>query len=173
MRSNICAMVNKLQKSCWPENKPFGIDEVDFIGYHANSTTRYKRLEGMITIEYRHRVPLEHDLLVRLLLAMYIGNDIRPGEEGCDLKWCPVRNEMGATECTVTRVMARRTSRGHCRHDIPLGEHNRKLQRWSLQGKTRETMYLIKLATRGADSSLAILDKIRSGKWNSRPPNLR
>ena len=51
MRSNICAMVK---------------------GYHANSTTRYKRLEGMITIEYRHRVPLEHDLLVRLLLAMYI-----------------------------------------------------------------------------------------------------
>ena len=76
-------MINDLQKLCWPENKPFGIDEVEFVGYHANCTTGYKKLASMITIEYRHRVPLEQDLLVGLLLAMYIGNDIPTGEEGC------------------------------------------------------------------------------------------
>lgn len=82
-------------------------------------------------------------------------------------------NEMGTTVCTVTKVTVRRTSRGHCRQDIPLGEYDRKLQGWTLQVKTRETMYLMKLTTRGDDSSLEILNKIRSGKWNSRPPNPR
>lgn len=70
-----------------------------------------------------------------LLLAMYIGNDIPKGEVGCCLKWCPVRNEMASTACTVTRVTARRRSRGHGRQDIPLGEYDRKHQRWTPPGK--------------------------------------
>ena len=37
----------------------------------------FKRLEGMITIEYRQHVQLEQDLLVGLLLAMHIGNESR------------------------------------------------------------------------------------------------
>ncbi len=53
MRRNICTILNTLQNQCWPENEPFDITEVEFMGYHANSSTKHKRLEGMITIEYR------------------------------------------------------------------------------------------------------------------------
>ena len=129
MRLNIWEMLSKLQWICLPDKKDFSIDEVDFIGHHANSTTRY-----LIS----KRVPLEQDLPVGLLrvFAMYIGNDIPKDEVGWGLKWCPVQNEMASTACTVTRVTARRTSRGHCRQDIPLGEHDRKRQRWTLPGKT-------------------------------------
>ena len=161
MRLNIWEMLSKLQWICLPDNKEFSIDEVDFIGYHANSTTRYQSMEGMIAIEYQTRVLFKQDLPVGLLLAMYIGNNIPEGEVGCGLKWCPVRNEMASTACTVTRVTTRRTSRGHCRQDIPLGEHDRKHQRWTLPGKTSETASLMKLTTKGDDSSLAILEKIR------------
>jgi hypothetical protein len=87
IRLNICTMMNTLQNQCCPENEPFDIAEVEFMGYHANSSTKHKRLEGMITIEYRPRTPLEQDLLIGLLLAMYIGNDIPLDEEGCGLKW--------------------------------------------------------------------------------------
>ena len=107
--------MNALQSLCWPENDPFDITEVEFMGYYANSTSKHKRLEGMITIEYRHRVSLEQDLLVGLLLVMHIGNDIPKDEDGCGLKWYPIRNEMGVTTCTVTKVTDRRTTRGHCR----------------------------------------------------------
>ena len=172
-RSNICAMMNELQNLCWPENEPFDIAEVEFIGYHANSTSKHKRLEGMITIEYRHRVSLEQDLRVGLLLAMHIGSYIPMDKEVCGLKWCPIRNEMGTTACTVTKVTVRRTARGHCRQEIPMGEYDRNRRRWSLKGKTKETLYLRKMATRVGDSSLAILNKIRTRKWNSRPPNPR
>jgi hypothetical protein len=48
----------------------------------------------MITIAYRQYVQLEQDLLVGLLLAMYIDNDIPQGEGDNGLKWCPLRNEM-------------------------------------------------------------------------------
>ena len=143
------------------------------MGYHANSTSKHKRLEGMITIEYRPRIPLEQDLLVGLLLVMHMGNDIPRDEEGCGLKWCPIRNKLGETTCTITKVTTRRTTRGHCRQEIPLGEYDRNRQRWSLKGKTKETSYLLKLATKGDNSSLAILNKIRTRKWNSAPPNSR
>jgi hypothetical protein len=42
-----------------------------------------------------------------------------------------------------------------------------------LKAKQKETSYLLKLATKGDNSSLAILDKIRTRKWNSAPPNSR
>ena len=117
------------------------------------------------------RVSLEQDLLVGLLLTMHIRNDIPKDEDGCGLKWYPIRNEMGVTTCTVTKVTVRRTTRGHCRQEIPMGEYDRNRQRWSLKGKTKETSYLLKMAMRGGDSSLAILNKIHKRKWNSRPPN--
>ena len=90
-------------------------------------------MEGMITIEYRHHVPLEQDLLVGLLLVMHIGNDIPQGETRSGLKWCPFRNEIGYTSCTVTRVTVRRSVRRHYRQDIPLGVYDRKQQRWTLR----------------------------------------
>ena len=173
MRLSICTMLNTLQNQCWPENEPFDIAEVEFMGYHANSTSKHKRLEGMITIEYRPKIPLEQDLLVGLLLAMHIGNDIPKGQEGCGFKWCPIRNELGETTCTVTKVTTRRTTKGHCRQEIPMGEYNRNRQHWSLKDKTKETLYLLKMAARGDDSSLAVLNKIRTRKWNSTPPNPR
>ncbi len=71
-----CEMLNKLQYRCCPDNVPFKIDEINFNGYFAHSPAEHKRLEGMITIEYRHHIPLEQDLQVGLLLAMHIGNDI-------------------------------------------------------------------------------------------------
>ena len=166
-------MMNALQNQYCPENEPFGIAEMEFMGYYVNSTSTHKRLEGMITIEYRPRVSLEQDLLVGLLLTIHIGNDIPTDEDGCGLKWCPIRNELGTTTCTVTKVMVRRTTRGHCRQEIPLGEYDRNRQRWSLKGKTKETSYLLKMVMRGDESSLAILNKIRTRKWNSKPPNPR
>ena len=86
MRVVTCEMLNKLQQLCWPDNEPFKIEEINFIGYHAHSKSEFKRLEGMIMIEYRHHVQLEQDLLVGLLLAMYIGNDIPQGEGDSGLK---------------------------------------------------------------------------------------
>ena len=127
----------------------------------------------MITIEYRHHTPLEQDLQVGLLLSMHIGNDIPTGEAGSGLKWCPIRNELAHTSCTVTRVSARRSTRGHCRQDIPLGIYDRKQQRWTLRDKTEEIAYLLKLTGKSDDSSMIILNKIRSAPWNSKPPNLR
>ena len=127
----------------------------------------------MITIEYRPHIPLEQDLQVGLLLAMYMGNDIPTGQAGSGLKWCPIRNEMSHTSCTVTRVSARRSTRGHCRQDIPLGIYDRKQQRWTLKDRTDEITYLMKLAGRSDDSSMTILDKIRAAPWKSKPPNLR
>jgi hypothetical protein len=159
-------MLNKLQQRCWPDNAPFTIDEINFIGYFAHSPSETKRLEGMITIEYRHHTPLEQDLQVGLLLAMHIGNDIPTGEAGSGLKWCPIRNELAHTSCTVTRVSARRSTRGHCRQDIPLGIYDRKQQRWTLKEKTDEIAYLLKLAGKSDDSSMIILDKIRSAPCN-------
>ena len=155
------------------ENDPFDIAEVEFMGYYVNSSSKHKWLEGMITIEYRHRVSLEQDLLVGLLLTMHIRNDIPKDEDGCGLKWCPIQNEMCVTTCTVTKVTDRRITRGHCRQEIPMGEYDRNRQRWSLKGKTKETSYLLKMTMSGGDSSLVILNKIRKRKWNSRPPNPR
>ena len=95
-------LLNTLQQMCWTDNEPFKIEEINFIGYHANSKSELKRLEGMITIEYRQHIQLEQDLLVGLLLTMYIGNDIPEGEADSGLKWCPHRNERAYTACTVT-----------------------------------------------------------------------
>jgi hypothetical protein len=173
MRVVTWEMLNKLQQMCWPDNEPFKIEEINFIGYHAHSTPEFKRLEGMITIEYRQHVQLEQDLLVGLLLAMHIGNDIPQGEAGSGLKWCPLRNEIAYTACTVTRVTARRSTRGHCRQDIPLGVYDRKQKRWTLRDKTDEITYLLHLARKSDDMSLTILDRIRSAPWKSRSPNLR
>jgi hypothetical protein len=60
-----------------------------------------------------------------------------------------------------------------CCQDIPLGIYDRKQQRWTLKDKTDEIAYLLKLAGKSDDSSMIILDKIRSDPWNSKPPNLR
>jgi hypothetical protein len=57
------------------------------MGYYANSTSKHKRLEGMITIEYRPRVSLEQDLLTDFLLTIHKGNDIPKDEDGYGLKW--------------------------------------------------------------------------------------
>ena len=108
-----------------------------------------------------------------MLNWMHIGNDIPQGEAGSGLKWCPLRNEVAYTACTVTRVTARRSTRGHCRQDIPLGIYDRKQQRWTLKDKTDEITYLLHLARKGDYLSLTILDRIRSAPWNSRSPNLR
>ena len=61
----------------------------------------------------------------------------------------------------------------HCSQDIPLGIYDRKQQRWTLKDKTDEIAYLLKLAGKSDDSSMIILDKIRSAPWKSKPPNLR
>ena len=145
MRLNTCAMLNKLQKICWPDNEDFGIQDVECISYMANGSTKAKRLEGMITVNYRPQVPMEQDILVGILLAMHMGNDIPDGERGSGIKWCPLRNEVTYTTCTVTRISVRRTTRGHCRHDIPLGTYDRKQQRWTLKGNYTEVDYLMKL----------------------------
>jgi hypothetical protein len=113
------------------------------MGYHANRSTKHKRLEGMITIEYRPRIPLKHDLLVGLLLAMHMGNDIPRDDEGCELKWCPIRNKLDETTCTITKVTSRRTTRGHCRQEIPMGVYDRNRQRWTFKGKTKRDLVLI------------------------------
>ncbi len=143
------------------------------MGYHENSSTKHKRLEGMITIEYRPRIPLEQDLLIGLLLSIHMGNDIPQDDEGCGIKWCPIRDKLGETTCMVTKVTSRRTTRGHCRQEIPMGLYDRNRQRWTFKDKTKETSYLLKLATKGGNSSLSILNKIRTRTWNSAPPNSR
>ncbi len=79
---------------------------------------------------------------------------------------------MAHTSCTVTRVSARRSTRGPYRQDIPLGIYDRKQQRWTLKDRTDEITYLLKLAVKDDDSSMIILDKIRSAPWNLKPPNL-
>ena len=135
--------------------------------------THKQRLEGIITIEYRRHVPLEQDLLVGLLLALHMGNDIPEGSRGGGLKWCPLRNEPSYTACTVTKVTSRRTTGGHCRQDIPLGEYDWKHRRWTLKGKHKEVEYLVNLVKKGDDSSLVILDKLRSTPWKNRPPNIK
>ena len=71
MRFNICVMLNKLQKICWPENVNFEIQDVECISYTTYNTTKAKRLEGMITVNYRPHTPMEQDILVGILLAMY------------------------------------------------------------------------------------------------------
>ena len=89
------------------------------------------------------------------------------------LKWCPLRNEIVYTVCTVTRVTGRRSTRGHCRQDIPLVVYDRKKQKWTLRDKTDEISYLLHLGRKRDDLSLTILDRIRSVPWKSRSPNLR
>ena len=97
MRVVTWEMLNKLQQMCWSDNESFKTEEINFIGYHAHNKSEFKRLEGMITIEYRQHFQLEQDPLVGLLLAMHIGNDIPQGEAGSGLKWCPLRNEIACT----------------------------------------------------------------------------
>ena len=82
---------------------------------------------------------------------MYMGNDIPTGETGSGLKWCPIRNEMSHTSCTVTRVSARRSTRGHCRQDIPLGIYDRKQQKWTLKDRTDEITKEKKFMALGED----------------------
>jgi hypothetical protein len=173
MRIDTCAMLNKLQKICWPDNADFEIQDVECVSYIAHSTTTAKRLEGMITVNYRPHIPMEQDILVGVLLAMYMGNDIPNGERGCTHKWCPLRNTLAHTACTVTRVSARRTTKGHCRQDIPLGTYDRKRQRWTLRGKHTEVEKLMSLIRKGDDDSLAVLEKMRAAPWKARPPNAR
>ena len=91
MRFNTCAMLNKLQSICWPQNEAFKVEDVEMVGCHAHSATAFQRLEGMITVAYRRHIPLEQDLLVGLLLAMHMANDIPEGARGSGLKWCPMR----------------------------------------------------------------------------------
>jgi hypothetical protein len=112
-------MLNKLQKICWPDNIKFEIQDVECISYIADDTTKTKRLEGMITVNYRPHTPMEQDILVGSLLAMYMGNDIPEGEKGSGFKWYPLRNTLAHTVCTVTNVSDRRTTRGHGRRCIP------------------------------------------------------
>ena len=116
---------------------------------------------------------MEQDILVGVLLAMHMGNDIPDGERGCAHKWCPLRNTLAHTACTVTRVSARRTTKGHCRQDIPLGTYDRKLRRWTLRGKHTEVDNLMSLIRKGDDVSLAVLEKMRAAPWKARPPNAR
>ncbi len=123
--------------------------------------TTTKRLEDMITVNYRPHIPLEQDILVGVLLAMHMGNDIPVGERGCAHKWCPVRNTMSYSACTVTKVSSRRTTRGHCRQDIPLGMYDRKLRRWTLKGNHKEVDKLMSLIRKGDDVSLDVLEKMR------------
>jgi len=80
-------MLNKLQSIFWPDNASFEIQDVECISYVANNTTKSKRLMGMITVNYRPHTPMEQDILVGVLLAMYMGNDIPDGEKGSGFKW--------------------------------------------------------------------------------------
>ena len=169
MRLDTCAMLNKLQKVCWPDNADFEIQDVECVSY----ITTAKRLEGMITVNYRPHSIMEQDILVGVLLAMHMGNDIPVGERGCAHKWCPVRNTLSHTACTVTKVSVRRTTRGHCRQDIPLGTYDRKSGRWTLKGNHKEVDKLMSLIRKGDDVSLAILEKMRAAPWKARPPNVR
>ena len=58
---NTCAMLNKLQKICWPDNEDFEIQDIECVSYMANDATKAKRLEGMITVNYRPHVPMEQE----------------------------------------------------------------------------------------------------------------
>ena len=87
MRLDTCVMLNKLQKVCWPDNANFEIQDVECVSYIAHNNTTAKRLEGMITVNYRPHIPMEQDILVGVLLAMHMGNDIPNGERGCAHKW--------------------------------------------------------------------------------------
>ena len=58
MRVGTCAMINKLQRICWPDNEEFKIEDVEVVGFYANNTTQLQRLEGMITIGYRRHIPI-------------------------------------------------------------------------------------------------------------------
>ncbi len=127
----------------------------------------------MITVNYHPHTPMEQDILVGILLVMYMGNDIPKGEKDIGFKWCPLRNTLTYTSCTVTRVSARHTTRGHYRQDIPLGTYDRKQQRWTLRGNHTEVDYLMKLIRKGDDVSLATLEKIRTAPWKEKPPNVR
>ncbi len=49
--------------------------DVECTCYIAYNTTKAKRIEGMITVNYRPHTPMEQDILVGILLAMYMGND--------------------------------------------------------------------------------------------------
>jgi hypothetical protein len=104
---------------------------------------------------------------------MYMVNDIPDGEKVSGFKWCPLRNTLTYTACTVTRVSARSTTRGHCCQDIPLGTYDRKQRRWTLKGNHTEVDHLMTLIRKGDDGSLAILEKMRSVPWKARPPNVR
>jgi len=117
-----CAMLNKLQKNCWPDNIDFVIQDIECISYIARGAAKSDWFEGMITVSYRPHTPMEQDILVGILLTMHIGNDIPDGEKGSGSKWCPLRNTLAYTACTVTRVSARRTTRGHYRQDISILE---------------------------------------------------
>ncbi len=145
-------MLNKQQKICWSDNVDFEIQDIECISYITDDATKAKRLEGMITVNYRPHTPMEQDILVGILLAMYMGNDIPEGEKGSG---------------------SRRTTRGHCRQDIPLGTYDRKHQRWTLKGNHTEVDSLMKLIRKGDDVSLSTLEKIRAAPWKARPPNIR
>jgi hypothetical protein len=54
-----------------------------------------------------------------------------------------------------------------------MGIYDRKQQKWTLKDKSDEIAYLLKLTGKSDDSSMIILDKIRSAPWNSKPLNLR
>ena len=59
MRFNTCAMLNKLQSICWPDNVAFQVEDIEVVGFYAHSATAFQRLEGMITIVYHRHIPLE------------------------------------------------------------------------------------------------------------------
>jgi hypothetical protein len=50
-----------------------------------------------------------------------IRHQITSYRTGADIgKWCPIRNEITHTSCTVTRVSTRRSTRGHCRQAMTI-----------------------------------------------------
>jgi hypothetical protein len=117
--------------------------------------------------------PIRMDHTNCLQVAIKTLQIIPVGERGCSHKWCPVRNTMSYSACTVTKVSARRTTRGHCRQDIPLGMYDRKLRTWTLKGNHKEVDKLMSLIRKGDDVSLAVLEKIRASPWKARSPNVR
>ena len=103
MRLNTCVMLNKLQKICWPDNIDFEIQDNECVSYIVKGAAKSERLEGMITVSYRPHTPMEQDILVGILLAMHIGNDIPDGEKGSGFKWCPLRNALAYTAGIIWR----------------------------------------------------------------------
>jgi hypothetical protein len=75
MRFNICAMLKKLQKTSWPDNVDFEIQDIECISYIADGATKARRLEDMITVNYRPHTPMEQDILVGILLTSLYGNE--------------------------------------------------------------------------------------------------